>query len=189
MHALRLFLAIDVPNSARERIIEIQNRFKPLNLDATWVKPANIHLTLKFLGDTDPVLIPGIKNSMSAIANAAPAFQARLGNIGVFPNLSRPRVLWVGLENREGHLDRLKKQVEKAMTALGFPPDDKASIHHLTFGRIKSTKGKERLKKEMESKAQITQKPFAVSSVQLIQSQLTPQGSVYTVLEDFLFNR
>ncbi len=186
---MRLFLAIDIPNSAREKIIEIQNHFRTLNLDATWVKPANIHLTIKFLGDTDPALIPRIKNSMSAIANATPPFQTLLGNVGVFPNLKRPRVLWVGLEDQEGHLARLQKHMEKAMTALGFAPDNKASVHHLTLARMKSTKGKERLKEKVESHPQIEGEPFDVSSVKLIKSQLAPQGSVYTVLEEFVLNR
>jgi len=189
VHALRLFLAIDIPNSAREQITAIQNHFKALKLDVTWVKPANIHLTVKFLGNTDPGMIPGIKDSMANIARTTPPFFLHSGGIGVFPSLARPRVLWVGLEDPKNHLDRLKNQVENAMSSLGFPPDNKDSVYHLTLGRIKSPRGKERLRKEVESNTQSAFDPFEVSAVKLIKSELTAKGSIYTVLEEFVFNR
>jgi len=185
---LRLFLAIDIPNPAREKITEVQNFYKTLNLDAVWVKPSNMHLTLKFLGNTQPGLIPEIKDRMMGIANATPPFSVTLGNVGVFPNLSRPRVLWIGMEELEGRLDSLKKKMEQEITPLGFPADNKKSVHHLTLGRIKSSRGTRRLKKAVESSQPIEMEPFDVSAVQLIKSELTQSGSLYTVQEEFVFN-
>jgi RNA 2',3'-cyclic 3'-phosphodiesterase len=185
---LRLFLAIDIPNSARRKIAEAQSFYKTLNLDATWVKPSNMHLTLKFLGNTQPDLIPAIKDRMAKIANSSPPFSVTFGKVGVFPNMSRPRVLWVGIEEAKGRLDSLKEKIELQMTCLGFPADYKKSVHHLTLGRIKSGKGKERLKKAVESAHPINASAFEVSSIQLIKSELTPQGSIYTVQEEFIFS-
>jgi len=182
-----LFLAIDVPNSVREKIIEAQRFYKTLNLDAAWAKPANMHLTVKFLGDTPADLIPAIKDRMTEIAKSTPPFSILLGKTGVFPNVSRPRVLWVGLEDREDHLNSLKIRVEKEMTSLGFPPDKQKPVHHLTLGRIKSGKNKESLKKALQSAQRIEMDPFEVSSIQLIKSELTPEGSIYTVQEEFVF--
>ena len=187
MRDLRLFLAIDVPNSVREKIIEAQRFYKTLNLDAAWAKPANMHLTVKFLGDTPADLIPAIKDRMTEIAKSTPPFSILLGKTGVFPNVSRPRVLWVGLEDREDHLNSLKIRVEKEMTSLGFPPDKQKPVHHLTLGRIKSGKNKEGLKKALQSAPRIETDPFKISSVQLIKSELTPEGSIYTVQEEFVF--
>jgi RNA 2',3'-cyclic 3'-phosphodiesterase len=184
---LRLFLAIDVPNSIREKVCEAQNFYKTLNLDAAWVKPANMHLTVKFLGDTSSDLIPAIKDRMAQIAKFSPPFYLTLGDVGVFPNVSRPRVLWVGFEDREGQLDSLKIRVEKEMTPLGFPQDKQKPVHHLTLGRIKSGKNKAGLKKALLSAGRIETEPFEVSSVRLIKSELTPKGSIYTVQEEFVF--
>jgi RNA 2',3'-cyclic 3'-phosphodiesterase len=188
VHDLRLFLAIDIPNSARAKISEAQNFFKTLNLDAAWVKPSNMHLTLKFLGNTQPGLIPKIKSRMAEIARVTPPFSITLGNVGVFPDLYRPRVLWVGIGEAEGHLDSLREKIEREMTRLGFPADNKKSVHHLTLGRIKSGKGVGRLKKAVESAQPIDVNAFEVSAVQLIKSELTPKGSIYTVQEEFVFN-
>jgi RNA 2',3'-cyclic 3'-phosphodiesterase len=185
---LRLFLAIDIPNSAREKITEVQSIYRTLNLDATWVKPSNMHLTLKFLGNTQSGLIPKIKERMEGIVKTMAPFSIALGNVGVFPDLSRPRVLWVGIEGAKDHLDSLKEKIEQQMTCLGFPADNKKSVHHLTLGRIKSGKGKERLKKAVESAPPINVNAFEVSAVQLIKSELTPKGSIYTVQEEFIFN-
>lgn len=187
MRDLRLFLAIDVPNSVREKITEAQRFYKALNLDAAWVKPANMHLTVKFLGDTPPDLIPAIKDRMAEITKPLPPFSITLGKVGVFPNVSRPRVLWIGLEDREGHLDSLKIRVEKEMVSLGFPLDNNKPVHHLTLGRIKSGKNNKGLKKALQSAQPIEMDPFEVSSVQLIKSELTPEGSIYTVQEEFVF--
>ncbi|MCH8313393.1 MAG: RNA 2',3'-cyclic phosphodiesterase [Nitrospinae bacterium] len=187
MRDLRLFLAIDVPNSVREKITEAQSFYKTLNLDAAWVKPANMHLTVKFLGDTPSGLIPAIKDRMAEIAISTPPFSLTLGKMGVFPNVSRPRVLWIGLENREDHLGSLKTRVEKEMASLGFPPDKQKPVHHLTLGRIKSSKNREDLKKALQSAQRIEMDPFEISSIQLIKSELTPKGSIYTVQEEFVF--
>ncbi|GJL77660.1 MAG: 2'-5' RNA ligase [Nitrospinaceae bacterium] len=185
---LRLFLAIDIPNSARGKITAVQSFYKTLNLDASWVKPSNMHLTVKFLGNTQPGLIPKIKERIARITKTTPVFSIKLRNVGAFPNLSRPRVLWVGVEETEGRLDSLKEKIELEMMHLGFPADHKKTVHHLTLGRIKSRKGVEGLKKAVESSQRIDIEPFDVSSVQLIKSALTPKGSIYTVQEEFVFN-
>lgn len=187
MRDLRLFLAIDVPNSVREKITEAQRFYKTLNLDAAWVKPANMHLTVKFLGDTPSDLIPAIKDRMAEIASSTPPFAITFSKMGVFPNVSHPRVLWIGLEDPENRLDSLNIRVEKAMASLGFPPDKQKPVHHLTLGRIRSGKNKEGLKKALQSAPRIETDPFKISSVQLIKSELTPKGSIYTVQEEFVF--
>jgi len=178
---LRLFLAIDIPNSVREKIVEAQNFYKTLNLDAVWVKPANMHLTVKFRGNTPADLIPAIENRMTEIANSTPPFLVTLSKVGVFTNVSRLRVLWIGLEDRENRLDSLKIRVEQEMTSLGFPPDKQKPVHHLTLGRIKSGKNKEGLKRVLQSAHRIETDPFKISLVQLTKSELTPKGSIYNI--------
>jgi 2'-5' RNA ligase len=200
--ALRTFIAIDVPPAVLDTITRIQNRFKSLGLNASWVNPGNMHLTLKFLGETDPDRIPGIQNKLTeALAPFSP-FRLSLDSAGVFPNTKHPRVLWVGLKDEEGTLETLQTAIEKALESAGFPREQRSFSPHLTLARIKSPlgirspkgikspKGKKKLKDELDAVNQegIDPHPFDVGEIKLYESQLTPKGSIYTVLANFKLN-
>jgi RNA 2',3'-cyclic 3'-phosphodiesterase len=188
--ALRTFIAIDVPPAVLDTITRIQNRFKSLGLHASWVKPGNIHLTLKFLGETDPDRISGIQNKLTETLAAFAPFRLSMNSAGVFPNTQRPRVLWVGLKDDDGALETLQSNIEKALESVGFPIEHRPFSPHLTLARVKSPKGKKELKDELDAVNQegIDPHPFDVVGVHLYESQLTPTGSIYTVLANFKLN-
>jgi len=188
--ALRTFIAINVPPAVLDTIARIQNRFKSLGLHASWVKPGNIHLTLKFLGDTDPDRIPGIQITLTETLASLARFQLSLDSVGVFPDTNNPRVLWLGLKDREGALETLQTGIEKALEQIGFPREQRPFSPHVTLARIKSPKGKKELKSELDAlnRQGITPHPFDVGEIQLYESQLTPKGSIYTVLANFKLN-
>lgn len=196
MAALRTFIAIDVPPAVLDTIIRIQNRFKSLGLHASWVNPGNIHLTLKFLGETDPDRIPGIQNKLTETLAPIAPFRLSLDSAGVFPDTKHPRVLWVGLKDEEGTLEILQTAIEKTLGNAGFPIEQRPFSPHLTLARIKSPKGiksprgKKGLKDELDAVNQegIGPLPFDVAGVHLYESQLTPKGSIYTVLANFKLN-
>lgn len=190
MAALRTFIAIDVPPAVLDTITRIQRRFKSLGLHASWVKPGNIHLTLKFLGDTDPGRIPGIQKKLTETLAPCVPFRLSLDSAGVFPNTKSPRILWVGLKDEKGALETLQAGIEKSLEGLGFPMEQRPFSPHLTLARIKSPKGKEELKDELDALNQegIGPHPFDVGGLQLYESQLTPKGSIYTVLANFKLN-
>ena len=190
MSALRLFLAIDIPFRVRETITAIQNRLKTLGFKISLVRPGNIHLTLKFLGDIPLGQVANIKKSVSEAVDSISVFEVALDGVGVFPNLKKPRVLWVGLKDPHKHLNVLQENIDAKMMKLGFPGERKNFAPHLTLARIKHAKGKikesfEDLKREVESVPLMDSKFFQVDSVRLIQSELTPKGSIYTILEKF----
>ena len=188
--ALRTFIAINVPPAVLDTIARIQNRFKSLGFHASWVKPGNIHLTLKFLGDTDPDRIPGIQITLTETLASLARFQLSLDSAGVFPDTNNPRVLWLGLKDREGALETLQTEIEKALEQIGFPREQRPFSPHVTLARIKSPQGKKELKSELDAVNQegITPHPFDVGEIQLYESQLTPKGSIYTVLANFKLN-
>jgi RNA 2',3'-cyclic 3'-phosphodiesterase len=200
--ALRTFIAINVPPVVFDTITRIQNRFKSLGLHASWVKPGNIHLTLKFLGDTDPGRIPGIQNKLAETLASFERFRLSLNSVGVFPNTKNPRILWVGLKNNDGTLKALQTAIEKTLENLGFSTDPRPFSPHLTLARIKSPwgikppkgikspRGKKALKDELDAVNQegISPHPFEVGEIHLYESQLTPKGSIYTVLANFKLN-
>jgi 2'-5' RNA ligase len=189
--AVRLFLAIDIPPRAREIITALRNRFKPLGFNASWVVPENVHLTLQFLGDTPPEQIPYIHQGVSAAVAPVPQFMVTLKEIGVFPKLKKPpRILWVGMEDPQNRLIELQENIVKQMEGIGFPKEKRNFTPHLTLARIRQERGGkraklERLRQEIESSPEIEMEPFKVDAVRLIESQLTPMGSIYTVLKEF----
>lgn len=189
MDALRLFLAIDIPSFAKEKIVEVQNRFKSLNLDAAWVKPSNIHLTLRFLGNTDPGKLPEIKQRLDERLSSLTPFPVSLGETGVFPNTRNPRILWIGLRDPENKLDPLHKIIEDTVERIGFPPEPKKFAPHLTLARIKSRKGSRLIEQEISKIGRVNSDSLEVTGVRLYQSRLTPQGAVYSILEEFSFGQ
>ena len=173
---LRLFIAIDLDKTTRQQLTAIQAKLKTSNADVKWVEPQNIHLTLQFLGSTPTEQISEIKASIDAIANQLSAFKISLSKIGAFPNISSPRVIWVGIQ--EG-ADKL----EKIADAL----NNKEFSAHLTLGRIRSSKGRLELKKTIEDTnkklaTSASKRQSPVNHITLFQSTLTPQGPVYTNL-------
>jgi 2'-5' RNA ligase len=185
METIRAFVAIDLPASVVEAIARAQNRLKPLGLDATWVKPYNVHLTLKFLGNAPPRRIDEIRTRLGKATSGHSEFSARLGGLGAFPDFKRPRVLWIGVDDPAHLLIPLQGKIEADLAEIGFPPEPGKFSPHLTLARLKSPRGKERLRQAVEEIGVVPSSPVPVTAVKLYASRLTPQGSVYTVLDEF----
>jgi len=179
VEALRLFVAISVPPDTLNVLIKIQNRFKKLGLELKWVKPENIHLTLKFLGHA--VKVPQIKQALTKAVSNESEFVVTLGGAKVFPDMRRPGVLGVGLQTPCEPLFQLQKKVEENLALLGFPAESRPFVPHWTLARIKP--GKNRTLQTLNSIGHVGS--FKVKSVQLYQSRLTPEGAKYSVLEEF----
>lgn len=159
-----------------------------MDLAVTWVQPARIHLTIKYLGETSPEKIPEIKRRVQAAALLSDAFSLSLGKVGAFPNLTRPRVLWLDLEDSSGQLEPLWRRIDAEMTPLGYPSETRKFSPHLTLGRIKSPKGAKKLKNAILETPRLEADPIEVSAVSLYESQLTPKGPIYTELGAFELN-
>ena len=193
---MKTFIAINVPPAVLDTITRIQTQYKSLGLHASWVKPGNLHLTLKFLGDTDPDRIPGIQYTLTETLASYTRFQLLLDSVGIFPDTKNPRVLWLGLKDEEGVLKTLQADIEKALESIGFPREQRPFSPHLTLARmkppkgIKSPRGKKELKDALDAINQegIDPHPFDVGGIHLYESQLTPKGSIYTVLANFKLN-
>ena len=95
---IRCFVAIEIPEPIQNRLGRIQNSLQQQIQKASWVKPGNIHLTLKFLGDVDPADLGSIGEAIKSVAVRHRSFSLCIGGVGVFPNLARPRVIWAGVK-------------------------------------------------------------------------------------------
>ncbi len=149
-----------------------------------WVDSGNFHLTLFFLGDTDEVQIDDVRMAMSNIINNFNQFTIDLKGLGVFKNFSRPRVLWGGIYNYET-MALLKKAIDNEMVKLGFEPDNREFKPHLTIGRIKFIKHKDRLKNLVLENEDKFFDRLRISELIYFESVLHPQGPEYIPIEKY----
>lgn len=184
--SLRCFVAVNLPSAIKEKLGHIQEELRRSQADVSWVKPQNIHLTLKFLGEIGEKRVERVKEVLAKAVQGIGSFSLGLESLGVFPNLKSPRVVWVGVKETPAALVELQKAVEDGLAQIGFPKEKRKFSPHFTLGRVRSPRNLEALKNALaEVKAQRLEE-FRVESLELMRSQLSPQGSQYSVLEKFL---
>jgi RNA 2',3'-cyclic 3'-phosphodiesterase len=178
---MRLFIAIPLPQAATTYLAEVIRSLRKPDDGIKWVEPHNIHLTIRFLGETSENFVPVIRAEMLEVASSIDAFDCKLGEVEVFPNLHRPRVIWVGLDGGMDALMRAAAQMELRMRAIGFAHETKPFKPHLTLGRIRE--GAPPVVLQTDAIAKLTP-PDLVSLDRLVlfHSTLTTQGPVYKAL-------
>lgn len=189
MRSLRLFLAFNLPVEVKEMLAAIQDRFKDSYRGVKWVEKDNLHLTIRFLGETEFAKIPGLIGAVrGAVENVAP-FCVRLGRAGVFPSRGDPKVLWVSLEEDDGNLGIIRDNIEKAVSELGYLPEKRRFRPHITLARIRSCSKATLLSMHVRElwNSFTNIKGIRVDSVELMQSELNRSGPIYTVLERIRF--
>ncbi len=181
----RVFLAIDIPSTAREQaaglITSLKKRFPGHRIG--WERPEKLHLTLKFFGDVDDDQLVGIYEAIALTASEFEPFQFELSGTGLFPNSRRPRVLWLGV-NGPGELRRLAACVDLHCEKIGFPAEKRPFKPHLTIARIREP---ERSASVAEEHLRSKFDPVKCEAKELVlyQSVLKQTGSEYTRLRSF----
>ena len=179
MITIRAFIAIDLPADVKRALGDVAAALAagvPRGA-VHWVRPEQIHLTLRFLGDTPIDRLPALAAALDDVAGRHTPFALRLTAAGCFPNARRPRVVWVGLGGEEAALAALVADLNAALAALGLPPEDKPFHAHLTLGRVRDN----RAAPNMPLAADVPALPVPVAALRLMQSDLRPDGPVYTV--------
>ena len=179
---IRAFIAIELPDEITVFINKIQERLRSYGFKARWVRPGNIHLTLKFLGDINKENI--IKAGDAIIRAASESASMSLGakGIGVFPGVKRPRVIWTGIAGGTKELTALQKILAEKLETVGFPKEKRPFKGHLTMARIKRKIDARRLIDAMKEFGKFESKMFTADEVVLFKSELRPSGAVYTKL-------
>ncbi len=184
MEKIRAFVAISLPENIKNHIRAVQAEFKNQGLKMRWVRPENIHITLKFLGDIKKSDIENIEMAMENGARGISPLKLMVKGAGVFPGLRRPRVLWAGLKGDTGHLLNFWKELDKNLDKAGFPSENRPFKAHLTIARIKQAIDTGKLVEMMEKFAQSESEAFIAGKITLYQSRLKPSGPVYTKLKE-----
>jgi len=156
---------------------------KQTGADVRWVKPENIHLTLKFLGDIEEDLSHEVVHVIEGTCRKFKPFTLTVRGTGVFPNARAPRVLWVGL-SQDKDLTGIKHGIDAGLVPLGFAPEDRAFVPHLTIGRLRSSRGHSALLDKVARLRDNSYGVIDVASIVLMRSDLGPQGARYTKLAE-----
>lgn len=178
---IRCFVAVEIPEPIQALLTPVQTHLQPQIRKASWTKTGNFHLTLKFLGDVHPEAIHEVSETLQRVTDTYSPFSIAFGGIGAFPNLARPRVIWMGVKQGASTVSRLAKTVNLELKHLGFSTDNR--FHpHLTLARLRTATNLEPLKNILRKYDTIVGGSMRVNEIALMQSQLHPNGAIYTPL-------
>jgi len=181
---LRTFLAVPVPRDVSSKKNMLYSTLENVDGDINWVKNAQLHLTMKFLGHTPESAIIDVIDQVEKITPNMNPFDLKIEETGCFPVPTRPRILWLGLK---GNLDLLKSMVESienVLEPLGFPKDSRDILPHITLARIKYPQ-KHTPNVDPFLKSSYDPIDFPVDRMQFFSSELLPSGAVHTILKTF----
>ena len=185
MNTIRAFIAIELPDDIKNKLDEIKSNLMSRNsTPAKWVNPESIHLTLQFLGDISSDRVTEIINAIKCGVGGIPSFQIQLAGLGVFPNPARTQVVWAGITGDIEQLKKLQESIGMELEKLGFPREKRTFTPHLTLARVRNHATPDERKRlgNMVTSTSFTGGIMRVDSVNLMKSQLTRQGALYTRL-------
>ncbi len=179
MGQVRTFIAVELPDHLKRQVDKLVVSLKPLAGGVRWVKAANLHFTLRFLGNIESDSVPALAEQLRKNLENTKPFSICLSGLGCFPNMRRPRVIWLGTGGDEENFKTLANEVESACRRCGYDKADKTFSPHLTIGRIKFPKGLEVLTENLQ-KIQFKSDEFNINQVVIFKSDLSPRGPTYT---------
>lgn len=185
---MRLFVALAIPAAVRDNLAALLKDLRDLSLRlgdkrGRWVRPENLHVTLKFVGEAADTKLEGIRDALAKIRSDAPV-DLQFRGLGYFPNEKHPRVLWVGL-NASSNLALLAEDIDRALEPQGVAPEKRAFAPHVTLARFEPPGLHEKLGAAIQKNSQREFGSFQVRDFHLIESKLRPSGAEYTTLASF----
>lgn len=184
---MRAFLAVEMDDVARDALTGLLTRLRASTAKVSWVKPENVHLTLRFLGDVDEGQVNRLGERLALAYRDVEPFRLMVRGVGVFPNLRRPRVVWAGVLAGDGVLEAVQRASEDAARWIGLPPEEKRFSPHVTLGRVRDDRRCGDLRDCVEAEQGFGAGDIVVKRVALFRSTLSSQGSNYTLLREFPF--
>ncbi|MEP6603558.1 MAG: RNA 2',3'-cyclic phosphodiesterase [Spartobacteria bacterium] len=169
----RLFVAIDLPDSARDLLVDLDPKIR----DVRWTAREQMHLTLGFFGDVNEDVDLVLGEKLSAIAFGA--FFLPIKGVGIFPPKGSPKIIWIGVGSAHPHLFQIHKRVQEAALAAGVEPDLRPWHPHITLARCRDVSAQS-LRNLLQSNVDLDAGMIRVEEFHLYSSKLTPAGSVYT---------
>ncbi|MCI0532136.1 MAG: RNA 2',3'-cyclic phosphodiesterase [candidate division Zixibacteria bacterium] len=179
---MRAFIAVELPSDVKNQIARMQAELRRIPAQVSWTKADNVHLTLKFLGEIGSERLQPVTQAARAGCKGVKKFRISLKGLGGFPNLRQPRVIWIGTQNGAEELISLQAKIDSELDKAGFPREEKKFRPHFTIGRVRVPKSIEKLAQALGN-TEFQTADIDISRVTVMQSRLSPGGSIYTALE------
>jgi RNA 2',3'-cyclic 3'-phosphodiesterase len=182
---VRLFVALDLPDTVREKLRDLTTRLSTQSSAVRWVRPEAMHITLKFIGETDPTKVDTLHTALNTIHSPQPV-EMTFHGVGFFPNERQPRALWCGVKALP-NLPKLAEVIEHALEPLGFPAESREFVPHLTLARFSSQKGAQEVVRAANEFKSRDFGSTAETEFHLMESHLKSSGAEYNRLASFAF--
>ena len=182
---MRLFVALEIPTAVRESLAALLDSLRALSSGPRWVRPGNLHVTLKFIGQWQPDRLEALRNALATVQLDQPVTLDFHG-LGFFPNEKRPRVFWAGIE-ASPNLITLASEIDRATEKLGIQREQRPFSPHLTLARFEPPGLPEKLRGAIQENVAREFGALHSSEFRLIESKLKPSGAEYTTLQTFPF--
>ncbi|HHX86581.1 MAG TPA: RNA 2',3'-cyclic phosphodiesterase [Firmicutes bacterium] len=179
---MRLFIAINLLEHQKQELHRLQQRLQVHLQGVKWVSPVGMHITLKFLGEVNPKLLPKIAAAIGRVAASAFSFDFRLRGLGVFPNPSRAKVIWTGMLEGCPQTEALFSRLERELAPLSFLKESRKYIPHLTLGRVRYPVPRDNLVRVLNQEKEFATASGKIDKIVLYQSCLSRQGAKYKPL-------
>jgi RNA 2',3'-cyclic 3'-phosphodiesterase len=176
---MRAFLGISIPDELKTKIISIQKRFS--GFDIKLVEPQNLHFNMKFFSEISDEDVKRLKANLEEVCKRFKPFEIKINGLGAFPNNEYVRIVWIGVKEGHDEMVLLADEIQNSIQSLGFEHDERFEPH-LTLGRVRSGKNKEKLSKVMKELENCEIGTMKVDKIRLFQSTLGSDGPVYNAV-------
>lgn len=185
--SLRLFIAFELTEMQKQDLAVLQDRVKGYIDGVRWLRPVNMHLTLKFLGEIGEESTGLIKKAMNRTIEEFRPFKIQFGGCGVFPTPQNARVLWIGLKKGEEPIKELAGRLENNLSKYEFKKEDRRYQPHLTIGRLRNRIPQEKINQFLEQEKLFETTAEVAQEIVLFQSCLAKQGAIHTAMHNAVF--
>ena len=185
---MRAFIAVELPSDTKNTLVKIQDKLKIILPKVSWVKPANLHLSLKFLGEISANQLECTQQVITEIVKTSAPFEIKLETLGVFPDFRTARIIWIGTNQPPPELIQLAGQLETRLLKIGLPKEEHPFRTHITLGRVRNPLVPADLEKGLDKvKNDCVDVKFNAEGITLFQSVLGPGGPTYNILKEAAF--
>ena len=182
---MRLFVALEIPSAVRENLANLLQSLRAVSPQSKWVRPENLHVTLKFIGEAPEAKLAGIRVALAGVRSDQPVALEFRG-LGFFPNEKHPRVFLAGIV-ASPNLKTLAADIDETTEKLGIPREQRPFSPHLTLARFEPPRLQEKLRAAIQENAARDFGSLRASQFHLIESKLKSSGAEYTTVESFSF--
>jgi 2'-5' RNA ligase len=178
---MRVFLAIALPDDVKAKLTSAVQRFAPVAIDVKWYTKDQFHLTLAYLGEVSPAILPHVTAAADRVCATLPAFPCRAFGLGFFGTKRNPQTLWAGIDPQPT-LEALQESLWKELKKFGFENGEPDFSPHITLGRCRESARNHPVVEAMDADEEVSFGEWEVARVTLFESRLTPRGALYRAL-------